>query len=110
MVAIAEQIKAKLARKELNIESEEMKEIQSVMFNMGITTDFSSQVSKNTTGKNYHSELAMEIEKFLTSVIEKFGGVIGLIDLYCMYNRWRGTDLISPEDLNLACAKLNQSS
>jgi len=110
MVAIAEQIKAKLARKELNIESEEMKEIQSVMFNMGITTDFSSQVSKNTTGKNYHSELAVEIEKFLTSVIDKFGGVIGLIDFYCMYTRWRGTDFLSPEDLNLACAKLNQSS
>ena len=107
MVAIAEQIKAKLARKELNSESEEMKEIQAVMFNMGIATDFSSQVSKNTTGKNYHAELAIEIEKFLSSVIDKFGGVIGMIDLYCMYNRARGTDFISPEDLNLACAKLN---
>jgi len=107
LVGIAEQIKDKLARKEINNESEEMKEIQSVMFNMGITTDFSSQVSKDTTGKNYHAELAIEIEKFLASAIEKFGGVIGLIDFYCMYNRWRGTDLISPEDLNLACMKLN---
>lgn len=44
MVAIAEQIKSKLARKELNVESDEMKAIQEVMFGMGISgaTDFSS--------------------------------------------------------------------
>jgi ESCRT-II complex subunit VPS36 len=40
----------------------------------------------------------------------KFGGVIGLVDLYCMYNRARGTDLVSPEDLNIACSNINQSS
>jgi ESCRT-II complex subunit VPS36 len=43
-------------------------------------------------------------------MIDKYGGVIGLVDLYCVYNRARGTDLISPEDLNLACVKLNQNS
>ena len=40
MVVIAERIKSKLARKELDSETEEMKEIQSVMFNMGIASDF----------------------------------------------------------------------
>lgn len=110
MVKIAEQIQNKLAKKELNVQSEEMQEIQSVMFNMGIATDFSTQVSKDTSGKNYHSELSFEIEKFLTTIIDKFGGVIGTIDLYCMYNRARGTDLISPEDLHIACTKLNTNS
>lgn len=112
MVQIAEQIKSKLARKELNVESDEIKEIQAVMFNMGITgaSDFSSEVSKDIAGKNFHAQLASEIEKFLETVIDKFGGVIGLVDLYCMYNRARGTDLISPEDLNIACIKLNQTS
>jgi len=46
----------------------------------------------------------------LNTIIDKFGGVVGLIDLYCMYNRARGTDLISPDDLNIACKKLHQSS
>ena len=112
MVALAEQIKSKLAKKELNVESDEIKEIQSVMFNMGISgaSVFSSQVSKDVAGKNYHNELAFEIEKFLETVIEKFGGVVGLVDLYCMYNRARGTDLISPEDLNVACSRLNSIS
>jgi hypothetical protein len=46
MVAIANSIKTKIAKKEINVESEEMKEIQAVMFNMGLISDFSSQVSK----------------------------------------------------------------
>jgi ESCRT-II complex subunit VPS36 len=67
-------------------------------------------VSKDIAGKNYHTELALELEKFLDSVVERFGGVVGLVDLYCMYNRARGTDLISPEDLNVACSRLNNNS
>jgi ESCRT-II complex subunit VPS36 len=110
MVAIAEKIKSALAKHELDADSEELKEIQKVMFNMGIVSDFSTQVSKDTSGKNYHSALAYEIEKFLDSIIQKFGGVIGLVDLYCIYNRARGTDLISPDDLKLACEIMNKSS
>ena len=53
-MAIAEQIKSKLDRKELNQDSEEIKEIQAVMFNMGITSNFTSEVSKDIAGKNYH--------------------------------------------------------
>ena len=81
------------------------------MFNMGIASDFQTQVSRDTTGKNnFHDALAYEIEQFLSSIIDKFGGVVGLVDLYCMYNRARGTDLISPDDMNIACKKLNQNS
>ena len=111
MVTIAETIKQKLAKKELDSESEEMKEIQSVMFNMGLASDFQTQVSRDTSGKkNFHYALANEIEQFLISIIDKFGGVVGLVDLYCMYNRARGTDLISPDDMSIACAKINQNS
>ena len=42
MVTIAETIKGKLERNELDSTSDEMKEIQAVMFNMGIASDFSS--------------------------------------------------------------------
>lgn len=80
------------------------------MFNMGIASDFSAQVSKDTSGKMYHTALAGEVEKFLGTIMDKFGGVVGLVDLYCMYNRARGTDLISPDDLKIACQKINESS
>jgi ESCRT-II complex subunit VPS36 len=114
MVAIAEKIKSSVAKLEAQGEgqnsSDELKQIQSVMFNMGLVNNFSSQVSKDISGKNFHEELAREIEKFIVRVIDNFGGVLGLVDLYCMYNRARGTDLISPEDLLIACSKLNMSS
>jgi ESCRT-II complex subunit VPS36 len=80
------------------------------MFNMGMTTDFTSMVSKDSSGKNYHSALGQEIEKFLDKVLDKFGGVVGLVDLYCMYNRARGLDLISPDDLRIAAEEINRTS
>jgi ESCRT-II complex subunit VPS36 len=94
----------------LDGETAEMKEIKQVMFNMGMDSGFESVVDKNIAGKNYHNELASEVERFLTKVIDKFGGVLGLIDLYCMYNRARGADMISPDDLKVVCDKLHSNS
>lgn len=110
LVAVAEQIKTKLARKELDADSEEMKEIQSVMFNMGMASDFQSLVSKTSGSGKFHTELSKEIERFLLQAMENLGGVVGLIDLYCMYNRARGTDMISPEDLKKASQIMDQTS
>ncbi len=62
---------------------------------------------RDLSGKNYYIELAKEVEKFAFGVLPNFGGVLAMVDLYCMYNRARGTDLISPEDLLIACEKLN---
>jgi ESCRT-II complex subunit VPS36 len=64
-------------------------------------------ISRDLSGKNYFTELAKEVEQFAFGVLSKFGGVLALIDLYCMYNRARGTDLISPEDLLTACERLS---
>ena len=36
------------------------------------------------------------------------GGVISLTDVYCLWNRARGTNLISPEDLRQACDLLDE--
>ena len=110
MVEIAQSIKTKIQRKELS--TDEMNDIQQVMFNMGMTDGFTSHVSKDISGKKFYQDLAREIELFLDKVInsERFSGVIGLVDLYCLYNRARGTDLVSPEDLNIACAALNDTS
>jgi ESCRT-II complex subunit VPS36 len=57
-------------------------------------------------------DLATEVERFLDKVItqDRFSGVMGLVDLFCMYNRARGTDLVSPEDMNIACASIDNNS
>lgn len=46
LVGLANQIKTKIQKKELNTDTDEMKEIQAVMFNMGLISDFSSHVTK----------------------------------------------------------------
>jgi ESCRT-II complex subunit VPS36 len=70
-------------------------------------THLYSKYYRDLSGKNYFSELAKEVESFAIGVLQNFGGVLALIDLYCLYNRARGTDLISPDDLLIACEKLS---
>lgn len=105
---ISEQLRSKLSKSEEGNISAEMQEVQSVMFELGV----GSHVNKELAGKNYFRELAVELDRFLSKALERFGGLLTLIDLYCVYNRSRGTDLISPEDLYNAClcfSKLNCS-
>lgn len=88
-----------------------MLEIQQVMFNMGIVDNdsFQSYVTKDSAGKRYIDELSKELESYLVKALEKHGGVMSIIDFYCMYNRARGTNLISPEDIREACERFNQN-
>merc|ERR1739848_446209 len=37
------------------------------------------------------------------------GGMMSLTDVYCLFNRARGSNLISPEDLRESCALLGTS-
>ena len=73
---------------------------------------FTSHVSKEMSGKKFYMDLATEVERFLDKVItqDRFSGVMGLVDLFCMYNRARGTDLVSPEDMNIACTSIDNNS
>ncbi|KXJ19499.1 Vacuolar protein-sorting-associated protein 36 [Exaiptasia diaphana] len=51
------------------------------------------------TGANYHNELAKELGRFLDNIIQDEGGMMALTDVYCRFNRARGMELVSPEDL-----------
>ena len=65
-----------------------------------------SLVTKASSGKKYFTDLAADIAKILDKIIHKFKGIITLMDLFCIYNRARGTDPISPQDLYSACVAL----
>ena len=67
MVKIANTIKQKMQKKELS--DKEMSEIQEVMFNMGMTDNFTSHVSKAISGKKFYQDLALEIGHFLDKII-----------------------------------------
>ncbi|KAJ6690684.1 hypothetical protein OIU85_006889 [Salix viminalis] len=51
-----------------------------------------------------HVSSTTVLSDFVRIPLEKAGGMINLIDVYCLFNRARGTELISPEDLLQACS------
>ncbi|GAA5846670.1 hypothetical protein JCM9279_003403 [Rhodotorula babjevae] len=52
----------------------------------------------------YHAELARELAGVLEKgkVMERKGGIVGLDEVWCLWNRARGVALVSPKDLRLA--------
>lgn len=77
----------------------ELEEIKASMINLG----FTSGVTKETAGKNYLAQLARELCDFIKEPLENNGGLLPILDAYCMYNRARGGNSISPIEMNQAC-------
>jgi len=98
MLAIAEKLQAQLS-KGGNKTNEEEYEFNKMMMDIGII----SPVMKNSSGDLFYIELARQISDFLQEHLKKNGGIMTLTDVYCLYNRARGTALISPDDLYRAC-------
>lgn len=80
----------------------ELKEIKASMMSMG----FTSGVTKESAGKNYLPQLAREVSDFIKSHLEASGGLLPMIDVFCIYNRARGGNVVSAKDLNDACELL----
>jgi len=62
----------------------------------------SSPVTKDSAGSLYHTQLSRQLADWLKVPLHKHG-MISLQDLYSLFNRARGTELISPDDLYRAC-------
>ncbi|KAG0250077.1 hypothetical protein BG011_008662 [Mortierella polycephala] len=98
MVALAETISNRLAKSN-TMDSEETVTFKTYLLSMGIT----SPVTKDTAGAVFHKELARELVEFILPIVEREGGTMSLMDIYCVFNRARGVELISPKDLHTAC-------
>lgn len=68
-----------------------------------LSVGLQSPVTKTSAGTAFHQQLSRQICEFLQQPLEEHGGVLPLPDVYCLYNRARGSDLISPDDLVRAC-------
>lgn len=89
----------------------EAEDLSNILLDIGIA----SPVTKLTAGTRYHQQLARQLADFLSSppggrkgartIIDRFGGIMTLADVFSIFNRARGTELVSPADL-LATAKL----
>jgi ESCRT-II complex subunit VPS36 len=89
----------------MNDDSNSDDDISSVLLSIGMI----NPVTKTSTGGGaYYEQLARQIGDLLSTDnrLEKMGGMVTLTDLYCIYNRARGTSLVSPEDLRSAVASL----
>lgn len=75
-------------------------EMQDWLLSVGII----SPVTKESAGALYHQQLCRQLADFVRIPLDRAGGMINLIDVYCLFNRARGTELISPEDLLQACS------
>lgn len=105
MVMLAEKMRQKLlsgVNSQTGADDEEMgskQEMQDWLLSVGIL----SPVTKESAGALYHQQLSRQLADFVKIPLERAGGMINLIDIYCLFNRARGTELISPDDLLQAC-------
>lgn len=119
MVDLAEKFSSKLKQREQQQnqqgtqesaeDKKEQEQFDNLLLNLGLVLPSGPTVSKHTAGAQYHQELAREIADFLERPLNtQWNGVIALTDAFCLYNRARGTDLISPEDMYKACSLFGQ--
>ncbi|KAM5551144.1 hypothetical protein ABKV19_026128 [Rosa sericea] len=106
MVMLAEKMRQKLLSGSTSqpgaAEDEELgskQDMQDWLLSVGII----SPVTKESAGALYHQQLSRQLADFVRLPLERAGGMMNLIDIYCLFNRARGTELISPEDLLQAC-------
>lgn len=101
MVALSQIISTKIKDKQGDITEDETVKFKSYLLSLGIP----NPVTKEThgSGTHYHMQLAREISDAMVPTLHKQDGIILLTDAYCMLNRARGLELLSPEDLMNAC-------
>lgn len=74
---------------------QEDEEMDAILHGLGIK----SPVTKQFAGAAYHTQLAGQLADFLQIPLQRAGGMMTLTDVYCIFCRARGTEMISPEDL-----------
>ncbi|KAF4321077.1 hypothetical protein BBO99_00002118 [Phytophthora kernoviae] len=74
---------------------EDINKLSSLMLDMGIT----SPVTRENSGAAYYEQLARQLAEYLSEHMPRNGGIMTLSDIYCMFNRARGVELVSPDDL-----------
>ncbi|EGC29761.1 hypothetical protein DICPUDRAFT_42424 [Dictyostelium purpureum] len=112
MVTLSEKLKITLDKKTNSATStgdtSEEEEFRSFLMQMGIE----SPVTKKSAKSKYHIELSKQLSEWIinknilkqsTNSSNSNNGMITLSDLYCIFNRARGIELISPDDLYRAC-------
>ena len=71
-----------------------------------LTLGIASPVTKQNAGSLFHDQLARQLADFLREPLRVSSvGALTMVDVYCLFNRARGTELVSPEDLLRAASR-----
>nr|XP_015857061.1 vacuolar protein-sorting-associated protein 36 isoform X2 [Peromyscus maniculatus bairdii] len=104
MVELSKSIANKIKEKQGDVTEDETIRFKSYLLSMGIA----NPVTRETygSGTQYHMQLAKQLAGILQVPLEERGGIMSLTEVYCLVNRARGMELLSPEDLVNACKML----
>ncbi|OUS46267.1 vacuolar sorting protein VPS36 [Ostreococcus tauri] len=94
MVALAERL-ATSTEKKSGTESE----LQRLVLSLGIK----SPVTRAGSGAEFHRELGAQLARWIKPVLDSSNGIITLTDAFCLFNRARGVEVVSPQDMLRAC-------
>lgn len=102
MGRLAENIAAKLGAKERDgaagdagLDEAQDREFRSLMSELGFTS-----TALSTSKSSYHADLARQLAVFVARVLQLRNiPMTTLAEVYCLFNRSRGTALVSPQDL-----------
>uniref|UniRef100_A0A674PLM2 Vacuolar protein-sorting-associated protein 36 n=1 Tax=Takifugu rubripes TaxID=31033 RepID=A0A674PLM2_TAKRU len=101
MVELSRSIANKIKDKQGDITEDETIRFKSYLLSMGIANPVTRET--HGSGTHYHLQLAKQLGTMLQAPLEERGGMMALTEVYCLVNRARGMELLSPEDLVNAC-------
>uniref|UniRef100_A0A8C5G341 Vacuolar protein-sorting-associated protein 36 n=1 Tax=Gouania willdenowi TaxID=441366 RepID=A0A8C5G341_GOUWI len=101
MVEVSRSIANKIKDKQGDISEDETIRFKSYLLSMGIANPVTRET--HGSGTHYHLQLAKQLGDMLQAPLEERGGMMSLTEVYCLVNRARGMELLSPEDLVNAC-------
>ncbi|MGH0164911.1 UNVERIFIED_CONTAM: hypothetical protein FKN15_050604 [Acipenser sinensis] len=101
MVELSRSIASKIKDKQGDITEDETIRFKSYLLSMGIANPVTRET--HGSGTHYHMQLAKQLGEILLAPLEEQGGMMALTEVYCLVNRARGMELLSPEDLVNAC-------
>ncbi|XP_067113861.1 vacuolar protein-sorting-associated protein 36 [Osmerus mordax] len=101
MVELSRSIANKIKEKQGDITEDETIRFKSYLLSMGIADPVTRET--HGSGTHYHMQLAKQLGDILQTPLEERGGMMAMTEVYCLVNRARGMELLSPEDLVNAC-------
>ena len=78
---------------------------QQAYMDLMVSMGLSSPVTRAAAGSAFHEQLSRQLVDFLERPLQLYGGIMTLTDVYSLYCRARGTELVSPEDVLTAARR-----